>query len=346
MKTKSSILRSLLILSFFVLPLSLFAQNDIGDLFKSGPEDATKLMSAYVNPLFKGLGVGLNSGWTNTAKTKGPLKFDLRITATAAFVPRADRSYDVNTLGLKDIRPVNKFESTGPTAFGNNKEGAEMEFYSNGISSGNFRLPKGSGLNFVPSPQVQLTVGILNNVDVSFRYVPKIKLGDDAGNLNLFGVGAKLELIPLLMGKKPSLSPIDIAVAVGYTKVKYGIPLDINDSGNSNQHINIELSGFSAEAIVSKKIAFFTPFASVGYNSSDATLKALGTYEFDVPVTPATPTGKKSYTDPVNISQNEVNGLKAAVGFQLQFGFFKFYTSYTASKYSYLNAGIGLGIGK
>lgn len=346
MKIKSSVLRSLLILSFFVLPLSLFAQNDIGDLFKSGPEDATKLVSAYVNPLFKGLGVGLNSGWTNTAKTKGPLRFDLRITATAAFVPKSDRSYDVNQLGLKDIRPVNKFESTGPTAFGKDQEGAEMEFYSNGISSGGFRLPKGSGLNFVPSPQVQLTVGILNNVDVAFRYVPKIKLGDDAGNLNLFGVGAKVELIPLLMGKKPTINPIDLAVAFGYTKVKYNIPLDINNQSTSNQHVDIELNGFSAEAIVSKKLLFFTPFASIGYNSSTSNLKALGTYEFDVPVTPATPTGKKTYVDPVSIKQTDVGAMKAALGFQLQFGFFKLYGSYTVSKYSYANAGIGFGFGK
>ncbi len=37
--------------------------------------------------LFKGFGNGLNGGWTNTAKTKKLLHFELRITATGAFTP-------------------------------------------------------------------------------------------------------------------------------------------------------------------------------------------------------------------------------------------------------------------
>src|SRR6185503_19961176 len=32
-------------------------------LIQSGPADATKLVNAYGEPLFKGIGVGLNSGW-------------------------------------------------------------------------------------------------------------------------------------------------------------------------------------------------------------------------------------------------------------------------------------------
>lgn len=345
MNVKLFIPKSILIWSILLLPLPLLAQSDVGELFKSGPADATKLVAAYANPLFKGLGVGLNSGWANTAKAKEPLRFDLRITATAAFVPKADRSYDVNKLGLENMRAVDKFKSTGPTAFGSAKEGAEMEFYSNGYSGGNFRLPKGSGLSFVPSPQIQLTVGLLKYMDLSLRLVPKVKLGDDAGNLSLFGIGAKFELLPMLMGKKYKATPIDIAVAVGYTKLAYDIPLNINDQPVSNQTLAIEMKGFSAEAIVSKKIAFFTPFASVGYNSSKSHLRALGTYEFEAP-TLANPNNKDTYVDPVNRKQTDVEGLKASLGFQLQFSFFKVYGSYTQAKSSYANTGIGFAFGK
>jgi len=337
--------KSLLIWIILLSPIQLLAQNDIGELFKSGPADATKLVSAYAKPLFKGLGFGLNSGWTNTAIAKKPLKFELRITATAAFVPRSDRSFDVNQLGLESMRAVDKFQSTGPTAFGNDQEGAEMEFYSNGYSGGNFRLPKGSGLNFVPSPQVQLSVGLLKNMDVSLRWVPKVKLGDDAGNLRLFGIGAKVELLPMLMGKKYKPAPIDIAVAFGFTKLAYDIPLNINDQPVSNQVLEIEMDGFSAEAIVSKKLAAFTPFASLGFNSSKSYLKALGSFEFEAP-TMANPNNKDTYVDPVNMKQTDVKGLKATLGFQLQLSFFKIFGSYTQSKYSYANAGIGFAFGK
>lgn len=337
--------KSILLWVALILPLPVVAQSDIKDLFKSGPADATKLITAYTSPLFKGLGVGLNSAWTNTARAKKPLRFDLRVSATAAFVPASDRSFDVNELGLSTIRPVNKSESIGPTAFGSAQKGAEMEIYANGFSGGNFRLPEGSGINFVPSPQVQLTVGLLKHMDVSLRLVPKIKLGEKAGNLNLFGIGAKLEVLPMLLGDKHRAIPFDFAVAFGYTKSTYDIPMDANGQPATNQTLEIEIDGFSAEALISKKITVFTPFASIGFNNSKSHLRALGTYEFHSP-TAADPNNKDTHIDPIKITQTGVEGIKATLGFQLQLSFFQIFGSYTQSKYSYANAGIGFAIGK
>ncbi|TKC04630.1 hypothetical protein FA048_19405 [Pedobacter polaris] len=345
MKKLSILVKTCMVLGTLVLPLNLLAQNDVGDLFKSGPADATKLVDAYMSPLFKGLGVGLNSGWNNTAKTKNLLRFELRITATAAFVPSKDQTYDVKTLGLQNISPVNPSLSTGPTAFGDDAEGARMQI--NGApASSQFNLPQGSGLNFVPSPQIQLTVGLPKNIDVSLRYVPEIKLGDDFGKIGMFGIGAKVELLPLIMGKKDKLVPFDLAIALGITRLNYSLPLDINNGKYSDQEVDLKINGFNTEAIISKKILFFTPFASVGYNSSNSRLRALGTYDFDVPVTPSTPTGKQSYTDPVNLKNNEVSGLKASLGFQVNLAFLRVYGSYTQAEYGFFNAGIGFGIGK
>ncbi len=347
MKTKLSALRSLLIISAFLLPLNLLAQDDVGGLFKSSPADATKLVDAYMTPLFKGLGAGLNSGWTNTAKSKSFLRFDLRVTASAAIVPDADKSYNTNSLGLTTIKPAAGSNGIGPTAFGDDNPGAKMELYANGTATGQtFNLPQGTGISVVPSPQVQLTVGLPKNIEVSLRLVPNIKLGEDAGSINQFGLGAKVELLPLLMGKKDKLLPFDLALGLGFTNTTYKLPLDINNGKYTNQVINLEFKGFQTEAIISKKILFFTPFASVGYNSARSSLNALGTYEFDVPVTPATPTGKQAFTDPVSIQRKDLSGLKASLGFQLNLAFFRIYGSYTAAAYSYFNAGIGLGIGK
>jgi hypothetical protein len=346
MKKNFTLLKSLVIAAAFLVPLNVMAQDDVAGLFKSTPADATKLIDAYMSPLFKGLGVGLNSGWHNTAKTKSFLRFDLRITATAAFVPSKDQSYDVNTLGLQGISPVNSSLSTGPTAFGNDSEGARMKI--NGApASSEFNLPQGSGIHFVPSPQVQLTVGLPKNIDISLRLVPSIKLGDDAGKINMFGIGAKVEVLPLIMGKSDKLVPFDLAVAFGLTRLNYNLPLHVNTTAaNSNQELEIKINGFSADAIISKKLLFFTPFASVGFNTSKSNLNAKGSYDFDVPVTPSTPTGKQTFTDPVSIKNSDISGLKAALGFQLNLAFLRVYASYTTAQYSYVNAGIGLGIGK
>ena len=44
--------------------------DSFGQLIKSSPADATKLFQNFAEPMFKGFGTGLNSGWNNTAKTK------------------------------------------------------------------------------------------------------------------------------------------------------------------------------------------------------------------------------------------------------------------------------------
>lgn len=333
------------VLLLLLCPLPAFCQEDVGDLFKSGPGDATQLINAYISPFFKGLGIGLNSGWTNTATAKKPLRFDIRITGTAAFVPNSDKAYDVKTLNLTGLRPVDPNRTVAPTAFGADVDGPEMEFYSNGFSTGQFKLPKGTGVSAVPSPQVQLTIGLLKNMDVSLRLVPKVNIGEDAGEISLFGLGTKLELLPMLMGKKAKITPIDIAIAGGYSKLKYNLPLNINDEPTSNQQVSVEVTGYSAEAIISKKLAFFIPFASIGYNTSTSDLKALGSYKFDSP-TIENPNNQKTYIDPINYTKKDIDGLKATVGFQLNLGFFRIYSSYTQAQYSFANAGIGFGIGK
>jgi len=333
-----------LFMSFFLIASFQVAnaQQNVGDLFKSGPADATKLINAYFDPLYKGLGVGLSDGWTNTAKSKGFLKFEVRVSASAAIVPQSARSYDVNTLGLSNIKPAAGASSIGPTAFGNDREGGRMQIYtSNGMPTTTFfNLPQGVGFHIVPSAQIQATLGLPKNIDISLRAMPKIKLSDDLGSLSMIGVGAKVELLPLFM-EKDELIPVDIAISGGFTQYKYTLPLNINNTANSDQKIDATFNGVNIDAIISKKILFFTPFASVGYQTSTTNLKALGTYSFD------TGNGTSvSYTDPVSVKQKDIDGLKASVGFQLKFGFFKLYGSYTAAKYNLFNAGIGLGIGQ
>ncbi|MCX2574641.1 DUF6588 family protein [Pedobacter sandarakinus] len=319
------------------------AQQDVGSLFVSGPADATKLVNAYFDPLYKGLGQGLSDGWSNTAKAKGFLKFDLRVSASGAFVPQSARTYNVNTLGLNNIKPAPGASPEGPTAFGNSQVGGRMEVYtSNGFPTGKFfNLPQGVGFHIVPSAQIQATLGLPKNIDISLRAMPKIKLGSDLGSLSMIGVGAKIELLPLIMGKSTKLVPVDIAIAGGFTQYQYHLDLNIDNVANSDQRIDAKFNGVNIEAIVSKNLLFFTPFASVGYQTAKTDLKALGTYRFATSATSSV-----TYVDPIAIKQTDIDGMRASIGFQLKFGFFKFYSSYTQAKYSMVNAGFGFGIGK
>lgn len=331
---------ALILFSIFALTFKSVAQQDVEALFKANPQDATKLIGAYLNPLMKGIGTGLNSGWYHTAKSKGTFKFEVRISAAGALVPTSDQSYDVNKLGLTNIRPVNSSVSIGPTAFGEDKLGAEVEVHSNNISLTKFRLPQGLGFNIVPTPQIQLTFGLPKNIDVMARYVPSIKINDE-GKVGMFGLGAKVELLPLLMSNTAEkVAPFDVSFGFGYSHVNFDLALDVNNGKYKDQKIESKFSGFNMDATISKKLAVFTPFASLGYQTSTSKLNALGTYEFDNGI------AKPVYTNPISINDDNFNGMRATVGFQLKLAFFKLYSSYTAFKYNTVNAGISFGVGQ
>lgn len=334
---------SILSFSLLILTQKVNAQQEVGNLFVSGPADATKLVNAYLDPLYKGLGQGLSDGWTNTAKSKGFLKFELRFSASGAIVPQSARSYDVNTLGLNNIKPAVGASSIGPTAFGNDQVGGKMEVYtSSGVPTGKFfNLPKGVGFHTVPSAQIQATLGLPKNIDVSLRAMPKINFGSDLGNLSMIGVGAKVEVLPLFMGSTEKLVPVDIALFGGFTQYNYHLDLNTDNSANSDQRIEAKFKGVNIDAIVSRKITFFTPFASVGYQTANTDLRALGTYRFETSATTSA-----TYVDPIAVKQTDINGLKGSVGFELKFGFFKVFSAYTISKYSMFNFGLGFGTGK
>ncbi|MBK0378280.1 DUF6588 family protein [Mucilaginibacter segetis] len=341
-------------LSAFAIKAS--AQNGYSELIKSSPADATKLVNAYAEPLFKGFGVGMNSGWTNTAKTKKTLRFDLRITATGALVPSADKRFDVTQLGLSNhLRLAQGSSTTTPTIGGGSNNLAVLDVYDdNNQKIDQFTLPEGK-TSIIPSPQIQLTIGLVHNTDLTLRTIPKIKLGDDVGSVSMIGFGIKHNILQDFAGAAGRIIPFDLSIAVGYTRVNLDIPLDVKPDnsalpapGNtnndfSNQHIDGHFNNFTAQAIVSKTLGVFTPFLAVGYNNSKTNVGAIGNY----PITTSTAAGQdfyETFTNPISINEKSINGVRADLGFQLNIGFFRFYTSYSAAQYQSFNAGIGFGI--
>ncbi|MES2276798.1 MAG: DUF6588 family protein [Bacteroidota bacterium] len=353
-------LYSLIMAVLLIIPaLKTFAQSsssndgDFSDLIKSNAADATKLMQAYASPMFKGFGIGLNSGWNNTAKTKKLLHFDLRITANVAKVPDKDQSFDVTQIGLSKQVSV---AATSPTkiapTFGNNSDAATPIMSINDVNgtptTKTFTMPKGV-FNYIPAPNIQLTVGLVHNTDVTLRITPTIKLGDDGGSVSLFGFGFKHNIIQDF-AKKGIPKPFDLAIAVNYNRISYSKTLSVQpDAGTTNaggggtpnfsdQHIDAKFSGTNIQAIISKKLLFFTPFLSVGYQTASTDFGVLGNY----PLT-ATPTTYTTISNPVSINETSISGMRADVGFQLNLAILRIYASVSTGQYVSGNAGIGLG---
>ncbi|MES2810400.1 MAG: DUF6588 family protein [Bacteroidota bacterium] len=330
--------------------------DDFSQLIKSSPGDVTKLFTAYGMPLFRGFGVGLNSGWNNTAKTKKFLHFDLRISAAVAQAPTSDKTFDVTKIGLSsNLTPANPANVIAPT-FAGDKDAATPVMRindANGNQINTFSLPKGV-IQYVPAPNIQVTIGLPKNTDITIRSTPTVKISDDAGSVGVFGFGIKHNIIQDF-AKKGTEKPFDLAVAVNYNRIKYTKTLDVKpDAGAapapgttaadfSTQKIDASFGGFNVQAIISKKLLFFTPFAAVGFQTSKTNLDVVGNY----PIQSTVPGQGSFYTvvkDPVHINENSLNGLRADVGFQLNLAILRIYASVSqGSGYTSGNAGIGLG---
>jgi hypothetical protein len=351
MKKLYSLITLLVIL--FTVTFKANAQDDgINELFKGNPSDVNKILNAYTAPLFKGFGNSLNGGWTNTAKTLGPLKFNIRVSATVSMIAEADKTFNINALGLTNITATG---SPIAATFGGAENLQAGIKITDPVSGGSYNTTLPGGVTqYAPAPQVQLTVGLIKNTDVTLRLIPTTKITDDVGSVGMFGFGVK-HSISQYFGKAEKVVPFDLAVAVGYTRLSYKKPLEVRPetpnggvSGNqdySTQALEGHFSGWNTQVIISKKLAFFTPFVSLGYLTSKTDVGLKGNYPF---VTSVTTTGQPVYTttaNPINISgpSAQTKGMRADVGFQMSLFFLKIYGSYSFAEYKSANAGIGLG---
>jgi hypothetical protein len=330
------------------------AQGDLSELIKSGPGDATKLASAYLSPLFKGLGIGLNTGWYNTARPKGIGHIEVRVSATGSLVPVSEQSFDVTRLGLSNALSIKPGSPTvTPTLFGSdNVPTTTLETQYNGQTAESFDLPKGIGMNIAPAPQIQATVGLPKGIDATLRMVPKIHISDDFGDVNMIGGGLKFNVLPLFS----KVSAFNLALAVGYTQLKYTFPLDVaapsgaeQESASqptdfSGQRVDAKFSGVSGELILSKKLLFFTPFVSAGFMSSKTDVGMKGNFPFITDYNTTTNNPVYSvFTNPISIKQTDISGMKGTVGFAMNLLILKIYGSYSLGHYNSFNGGIGIG---
>ncbi len=215
----------------------------------------------------------------------------------------------------------------------------------NGNKLSTFTMPK-AVFGYVPAPNVQFTIGLFKNTDVTVRSTPTINLGTDAGSVSLFGFGIKHDIIQDF-ATKGHPKPFDLAIAVNYNRISYTKGLSVQpDAGSTpapgqsaadftTQHITATFSGTNVQAIISKRLLFFTPFASVGYQSSNTDFGVFGNY----PLTSTTPGQTGRYvvvTDPIHITQNgTISGMRGDVGFQLNLLILRIYASYSISSGGY-----------
>ncbi len=338
-------------------PKAGYAQDetDISNFLKAAPEDAAKLITAYVQPAIEGVSYGMTGGWYTTAKAHKSFGVDIGVSLNTVFLPPSRNYFDPYKLGLTSQFTFNNIDNPGsgaPTVMGPKDETTYTFTYD---PDGNGNLPPqafvvngpeglevgeavGVGQAPVPVPMIQLGVGIIKNTDLKIRFVPQQDVG--GSKVRMLGIGVMHDIKQHIPGIK--LMPFDLSVLLAYNSVTGNTDLSYTGSNSdrpqsTNGEMDYSLNSYILQALISKKISVLTVYGGVGYQMVKTKVDVLGDYTID-----ASPTSF-TLTDPVAIDFKN-NGFKLNGGIRLKFGPFYINGEYTLQKYNAVTVGLGFSI--
>ncbi len=343
-------MKKIIVLLLLCTTSQITQAQDLGSILTAA-EDASLLTENYIRPGIKGLMYSMNGGWFTTAKTHKKLGFDITITANASFVPSKDLLFafvpsDYSFLSLPNG------ETLLPTVMSENSNGAIVDV-SVPVGDGTFKvasfeMPGGIAndlpINAVPSPMVQLGVGLPFKTDVKLRIVPKLNF-DNNLDASLFGIGLQHDLMQYL-GPLDNL-PLSVSILAAYTKMDVNYNVDsisgLNEVTVTNGVAEFKLNTWTVQVLASLDFKIITFYGSLGYNNGSSTMKMKGDYNVTYDLQDGNgnviQTVSETFTDPINLSF-DANGTRATLGARLNLAFFKIFADYTIQEYNTASAGI------
>ena len=353
MKTKKSFLKIFpVVAGLLMLSSTGYSQINL-DLFKGGVDDGIKVLEGYITPYANAFGSSLNGGWYNTGKVHKLGGFDITLSVSTTLIPEDAKTFDLSELGLSNLTVTGN--SMAPTIAGANDPGPELSYvitdptYGD-ITLASFESPSGINWAIIPLPMIKAGIGLPLGTELIGRSIPTIKVAD--GSFGLWGVGLKHSLVQYLPGS--DLIPIDISLMGGYTKVTVGIPVSMEPSGDydlttasfEGQKVNMEVSAYTFNLLISKKLPVVTFFGGLGYSGTSTSVAVDGNFalpSFDPSI---------STTGPVYVDANVVtipsidiesfSGVRLNAGMRLTLGVLTIHADYTKANYSVITAGLGI----
>lgn len=371
-KQKIRLLLTVIAISF--LSISQAQVNTVGEMLsgiREAPDDVNKLFKGYIAPYANAMGANLSAGWYNTAKVHKLGGFDLTFSFNMSFVPTADKTFDLNEL---DLGATIQGDGIAPTAAGENKTGPLVQYYAENtltpspstIQIAEYTTPKGTGVGFIPTPMMQLGLGLVKGTDVTGRYMPMLNLGN-VGKMGLWGIGVKHSIkqwIPVL----EKLPVFNLTLFGGYTKFGSDLKLkfepddlnqgtltvtDLTDNtvNFDDQHMLLNIKSFTMSILVSADLPVVCFYGGLGFASTNTELKLEGNYPTPTPYLQGTEviaavTNESVVTDPVSITIKSKSGgttkPRINAGMRIKMGVVTIHGDYTYSNYSIVSAGLGI----
>lgn len=306
-------------------------QDGFENILNSGIEHANTYLKNYMSPAAYSIGNGLANGWYNTAKPHKTLGFDLTVNVNLATIPDAAKTFEFVEADYDgDITLNDPSDNQLPTFIGG---GTNQELVLAG--SQNINAPNGifgdqidyKGPIAIPTPTIQLGIGIVKNTDLIIRYSPEVNVGDFG--FQSFGFGVKHDIKQWIPGMK--LLPFDLSALIGFNKIKTTYQID----KSNEQYAEFGASSTTVQALISKKLLFFTPYAGLGFNIVKSNFAMKGVYT----------EGGQTFTDPINLDFDGSGGARFTVGARVKILWvLALNVDYTFQQYNTLSVGLGLNI--
>lgn len=349
----------------FLHSSSLFAQmDDVTNMLAGVAKDkaaVANMFQAYLNPYVNALGANLNGGWYNTAKTHKLGGFDLTLSVSTSFIPASDKSFNPSDyLKNSTFLAVNPTGKMAPTVAGENKPGPNVVVKDGNSTLASFATPGGTGMGFIPSPMLQLGIGLIKHTDVSVRYLPSLNVGD-YGSVNMWGVGVKHSLKQWIPGIK--MAPFfHLSVFGAYTRLNMNSALDFqpeiytnaveeNPSAiYDNQEMQLTAGNITGSVLASFDFPVIAIYAGAGFSHTNTSLKLAGNYPIPSSVATSGPNAGKviltSQANPLDLEFNNTDGSKTKPrlngGIRFKFAIITLHFDYTYANYSVATAGLGI----
>ena len=277
------------------------------------------ILKEYIRPIADGFSAGLNNGWYNTAKPHKFGGFDITIAGNIVLIPESYKMFSISEIG------GNSFSGGETPTIVGEKEPSEITYDSSSV-----KMPSGLNIPVFPVLIVQAGIGLIKDTEISVRYLPKINVGK-VEQINLYGLGVKHDLLQWIPGGK--ILPISLSVQGGYTKFSSTVIIE-NVIGDKNNELAFDVEAMTVNIILSKKILMFTPYASIGYNSSKSSFKIDGDYAIGAL--------ELNAEELANIEYESNTEIRANLGFRFNIAILALQANYTISKYPVATLGAGI----
>jgi len=321
--------------------------------------DGEKLTKAYLMPLEHSMAFANSDGNINFTNNTNKISFNIGISISSISSNGKDNNFDVNSLGLQEVKASDPNNTIAQTFFGT-AESIDMEtnttyskptfpFGYKQEPIARFKTTEGAEIHLLPVPIINMGV-YAYGTHINFNVLAKINIPETDGDIYSVGFNIQHNLGQFI--KPISNLPFDISFLIGWQKTKLNYYLDIKpdetrlelnlgDNGPyDNQVLTVETYAIPFNLIISKEIKGFNIYGFVAYSLQESNVALKGNY----PLYIADPSSTikvlvEDVTNPFKYNR-EFNEMKAGLGFVYQLHFMKFKTNATFSHYFLFNMGL------